>query len=259
MTLRQKLINEPRIIYRFIRAFGSLQGLRLYQKFKLRKVGDLVVPGIKHPFGLRNDKSDYKVFHQIFLSGNDDYLNKVDNVQVIVDGGANIGLNAIKFKNRFPQARIICVEPDTDNFETLKKNVAPYENMVIENCALWSKDTMLSISDKFGMGKWAMTVEEDNLNGNVKGQSVRTLMDRNNIHQIDIVKLDIETSEKNLFSSNYSDWLPYTRVIIIELHDHMLPGCAKAFFEAINSTFKNYDYSHAGEYTVIVNKDISVK
>lgn len=259
MTFRQKLVNEPRILYKFLKAFGNWQGLMLYQKIKRKDVEHLVVPGIRHPFRLRNDKSDYKVFHQIFLGGNDDYLNIIDNVHVIVDGGANIGLNAIKFKNRFPQARIICIEPDTENFETLKKNIAPYENMVIENCALWSKDTLLSISDKFGMGKWAMTVEEDNLNGNVKGQSIRTLMDRNNIQQIDILKLDIETSEKNLFSSNYSDWLLHTRVIIIELHDHMLPGCAKAFFEAINATFKNYDYSHAGEYTVIVNKDILAK
>ena len=106
------------------------------------------------------------------------------------------------------------------------------------------------------MGKWAMTVEEDAENGTVKGESIQTLMKRNNIDHIDILKLDIETSEKNLFAENYQSWLPKTHLIIIELHDRMLPGCSKVFFEAINETFSKYEYSHSGEYTVIKNKDV---
>ncbi|MCQ4062169.1 FkbM family methyltransferase, partial [Klebsiella pneumoniae] len=73
---------------------------------------------------------------------------------------------------------------------------------------------------------------------------------------VDILKLDIETSEKAVFSAGFEVWLPKVKMIIIELHDWMEPDCAKPFFEAVNKCFKSYTYSMKGENTVIVNNDI---
>ena len=75
--------------------------------------------------------------------------------------------------------------------------------------------------------------------------------------QIDILKIDIETSEKQLFSENYSEWLPKVKVIIIELHDRMDAGCAKSFFTAINNCYTNYTYSTLGENVIITNLDLA--
>ena len=101
-----------------------------------------------------------------------------------------------------------------------------------------------------------MVVEESVHEGNVKAISIPTLLKNYNIDYIDILKLDIETSEIQLFSEGYEEWLPKVKIIIIELHDWRVNGCSKAFFEAINKCFVSYTYSISGENTVIINTSI---
>ena len=48
----------------------------------------------------------------------------------------------------------------------------------------------------------------------------------------DILKIDVEGAEKEIFSKNYESWLGKVNVIMIELHDHIRGGCAKTFYSA---------------------------
>ncbi|MEO6131031.1 MAG: FkbM family methyltransferase, partial [Saprospiraceae bacterium] len=226
-SYKHKIFNEPKVFYKFLRAFGVRSGLELYLQFKLRRVQHLNLPGIVHAINLRKSSSDLNVFYQIFLDSNEDFLASISEPKVIIDGGANIGLNTIKLKSKFPKAKIICVEPDGDNFKCLEKNTMNYDNIYLENCGLWNKDIDLKISDKFGMGKWSMVVEEVPDHGNVRGITIQSLMNKYKLERIDLLKLDIETSEKQLFSENYSSWLPLVGTIVIELHDHLTEGCSK--------------------------------
>jgi hypothetical protein len=52
--------------------------------------------------------------------------------------------------------------------------------------------------------------------------------------QIDLLKLDVEGAERELFSQN-PDWLNNVSAIFIELHDPFVPGCAQAFYSALTS------------------------
>jgi len=253
MTLRLKFRRELTVIARFFYAFGLWHGTRLYVKFKQKSAQRFCVPGIQFPFFLRREKTDRKVFFELFVDLDMGFLEQLHSPEVIIDGGANIGLNAIICRNRFPDAKIICVEPDDQNIEMLKKNIAPYEGISIEPGGLWNKDIDLSVSDKYGLGKSGLIVEEVNENGNVKGMTITSIMEKYGLTSVDLLKLDIETSERYLFADHYQDWLPHMKVILIELHDRMEEGCAKTFFEAINSTFKSYQLSQYGEYTLIVN------
>ena len=45
-------------------------------------------------------------------------------VPLIIDGGANVGLSLRGFARDFPQAHVIAVEPDDDNFRVLAANAA---------------------------------------------------------------------------------------------------------------------------------------
>ena len=101
-----------------------------------------------------------------------------------------------------------------------------------------------------------MVVEEDLENGTINAKSLDSIIAKHNIDIIDILKIDIETSEKQLFTNNFEKWLPKTKVIIIELHDRMEAGCAKAFFNAINKCYTNYTYSTLGENVIITNLDL---
>ena len=61
-----------------------------------------------------------------------------------------------------------------------------------------------------------------------------------------IVKIDIEGGEAPLFETG-ADWLDRTPLVIIELHDWMLPGSAssRSFLRAVAS--RNRDFVHLGE------------
>jgi FkbM family methyltransferase len=171
-----------------------------------------------------------------------------------VDGGANIGLFTILMKNQYPDAKIICIEPDSENFDILQKNVSLYSNVYCEKCGLWNKDTKLKVYDKYNLGKWGLVVEEDLDNGNLPAISIESLLKKHNIEQVDILKLDIEGSEKEIFSDNFEIWLQKVKIIVVELHDRMKAGCAKAFFEAINKNFTNYTLSISSGGNIIIAK-----
>lgn len=73
----------------------------------------------------------------------------------------------------------------------------------------------------------------------VSAISILDIMDFYKIEYIDILKIDIEGSEMELFENNYEGWLSKTKVLIIELHDSKRNGASKSFFKAIS----NYNFT----------------
>ncbi|MDJ1168124.1 FkbM family methyltransferase [Roseofilum sp. BLCC_M154] len=58
---------------------------------------------------------------------NDTYgLRRFQNLENIVDIGANIGIFSIHAATLFPQAKILAYEPCSETFDNLKKNVNPF-------------------------------------------------------------------------------------------------------------------------------------
>jgi hypothetical protein len=53
------------------------------------------------------------------------------------------------------------------------------------------------------------------------------------VDRIDLLKLDIEGSEKEVLSDSDS-WIRHVSAISMELHDRFIPGCSRAFFNAIS-------------------------
>ena len=243
-------------IVRFISKFGFWSGIKLYFKFITGKVEHVKLPHLRHSFSLRKNTSDIPTFYKVFFYNEYD-LSFVKKPKVIIDGGSNVGLFAIKMKNEFPDSKIICIEPDVENFRLAKKNLSSYNNVFVENCGLWNKDAKLKVYDKFNLGKWGMVVEEVSNDCDVEAVCLKSLLKKYSIDYIDVLKLDIETSEKILFSKNYEEWLPKVKTIIIELHDWVEEGCSKPFFEAINKSFNKYSYFIKGENTIIANNDLT--
>ena len=57
-----------------------------------------------------------------------------------------------------------------------------------------------------------------------------TLMAEAKIDTIDLLKMDIEGAELEAFEN--CDWMAGVQVIVIELHDHIKPGCRAAVSSA---------------------------
>jgi FkbM family methyltransferase len=201
------------------------------------------------PIYLRKNKSDVYIFKQVFLDQQYrlfDFPLKTANR--IIDAGANIGLAAIYFTDQFPTAEIICIEPELNNFLQLQKNTASYKNIFLENAAVWSKEMSVVITNKSSSLSAGFMVGEtkDLSNENaIPAITVYSLMKKYNWNDIDIVKLDVEGAEKEIFANDQAfEWLSKTKLLIIELHDNSIANCSKYFFKALESFEYEAFYHH---------------
>ena len=186
------------------------------------------VPGIEHPITLRLGTSDHRVFRDIFQRH--EYLfNPPAPPETIVDAGANIGLASIYFANRWPDAKIIAVEPDPENFEILRKNIKPYQNITAVFAAIWNKAEWLNLVDP-GEGSWAMQTKTGS-DGRVFGLTIPGIMRTRLLPRIDLLKMDIEGAEKEVFE-HHEEWIDRIGSIAIETHDRFKPGSHAAVMKA---------------------------
>jgi len=226
-------------IFRNLETFGK-EGYKLW-KGKLSEKDEVIgynLKGIKHTLFLRSNTSDHSVFGQIFIDKQYEY--PIDFIpETIIDCGANIGLTSVYYANRYPQARIIAVEPESSNFDLLKMNTKDYPNITCLKKGIWDKETNLEIIDN-GEGKWAFVTKEvvSQNENTISAVSINDIIKQFSFNRIDIVKIDIEGSEKQVFSKNYEPWLSQTKLVIVELHDKMQHGTSHAFFDAM----QHYDY-----------------
>ncbi len=225
----------------------------------LRITNKIYLPRLSYPMYIRHKSSDLLTFHQIFTFK--EYEMNLGFVpKIIIDAGANIGLAAVYFTEKYPFAKIIAIEPESSNFEMLKKNSENYKNVLLHKRALCNQSNLvLNVIDK-GYGNWGFITEiEGSLNSKnvvdtVKTITIDEIVKENNLEFIDLLKIDIEGGEKELFESNFENWLPKTRCIAIELHDGMKMGSSKSFFTAISKY--NFSYHKKGENLLFINRDI---
>lgn len=219
---------------RYSAEFG-FGGLLFAMKINSGKSGVIggKLKGYKYPVFLRNNSSDVHVFTQVIYRKEYELKYRV-NPTVIVDCGANIGFSTIFFKNKFPEATVIAVEPESGNFKILKKNTEKYSNIHCLKRGIWNRSTNLKIVDH-NRGNWGFTVEETETpdETTIPAISIDQIMKDYQLDHIDILKIDIEGSEKKLFESNVDTWLPFVKVLVIELHDPTVKDCAKTFYRAL--------------------------
>ncbi len=192
------------------------------------------VPGLAHPIYLRIGTTDTCVFRQILNERHYDFpLSALP--KVIIDAGANIGISAVFFAHKYPAAKIIALEPEDSNFTLLKKNVSPYPQITPLKVALWKEQKAICLVDPGEGHHGFRTVErtngESSQNGYVPATALDILMKEMQIEFIDVLKIDIEGAEKEVFDHS-QNWIDRVGVLMVELHDHITPGCTKAFEKA---------------------------
>ena len=242
----------------YIKKYGFFQGIKLHKKFQKGDTSTLKLNSLKYLLHMKPNSIDNCSFQEIFFDDEYDfeYPNFGKKEIVIIDAGANIGFAAAFFKNKFPNSKIISLEPENENFGWLQKNTEKYKDISILQGGLWDKDSNLMVTLEEGRSTRAFMVEEvEEKNKNTtRGYSVKTIMNKFNIERIDIFKIDIEGSEKELFENNYEYWLPKTKCIIVETHDRMKSGCKDAILNTLNKY--NFDSFESGENVVFINKNI---
>jgi FkbM family methyltransferase len=183
-------------------------------------------------FTVRLGTSDLRVLEQVFAR--QEYsLPKYVKPRTIIDAGANIGCATIFFANRYPDAKIIAVEPESSNFQVLQSNCADLPNVTPVLGAIWSHPATLTLENPH-CGKWAFSMKERVDDGEpVRGVTIPQLMDEFSLDRIDVLKMDIEGGEKEVFSAPDLSWLDSVGTLVIELHDFVRTGCARAVYSAL--------------------------
>jgi len=223
-------------------------------------------------FFFRAKTSDERVIHEAFRNQQyelgrltrsselKDLLARQKNTgksPLVIDAGANIGASAIVFASMVPDAKVVAIEPHGENFELLARNVSglPIEPM---RAALSSAQGHARIVDP-GEGHWGYRTE--NMNGSV---AISAAIPRVTIGEIYerysatafpfIVKVDIEGGEADLFAAN-TQWVASTPLLIVELHDWMLPrsGNSRMFLQCVSQLDRDFVYIGEDIYSIANN------
>lgn len=212
---------------------------------------EISLKGIPHPVTVSNLLVDMYTLLQVFY-GKEYDIRLEEEPEYIIDCGANIGLASVWFANKFPNTRIIAVEPDAGNFSYLKKNTRHYENVKCLQKAIWSKPVLMEVTDP-GRGNWGYQTKEVAVSDHgVEGITIDQIMEEYEIPEIDFLKIDIEGAEKELFLHHYENWITRVKVIAVELHDFFDPSISPAFFNTISKY--HFQVSQLGENTICRRK-----
>lgn len=90
----------------------------------------------------------------------------------------------------------------------------------------------MGLSNPYGTS-WAFRVDAGNKAGNVRAVTLPTLLKEFDIPKVDILKMDVEGAEKEIFENNASDWLRRVGLLCIELHDRIRPGASRAVYSKV--------------------------
>ena len=268
MNLYKLLAKTPN----YVRRFGAIDGLRLLYEIEgvkhLPSKSELVkkysVPGFDAPIYLRECLGDHAIFWQCLVMNqydfskfpqaqrlNEKYAETIASNQtpLIIDCGGNIGLSALWFASQYPKAQIFVVEPDHGNFEILKLNVAHLGDRVkLLKGGVWSTAGYLKIiNHESGTSAYRvqLTRQSDSPDA-LRCYTINEICTLANNSNPLIVKIDIEGSQKDLFSGG-TDWVDRTDLISLELDDWLLPwqGTSRSFFKCLGQY--PFDYLLNGE------------
>jgi FkbM family methyltransferase len=138
------------------------------------------------------------------------------DAKLVIDAGANVGTATVWFRLRFPQARIVAVEPDPGALERLRRNVGDDPGVEIVQAALSDHDGTV----RFARGPWTNIghVVDGDGPGTVAidALSLETLRERVAPGvPVDVLKIDTEGSEWTILTRA----LDGVATVAMEIHE----------------------------------------
>ena len=227
-----------------IQKVGLSDYRRLRSSYPDRCTGDIselsfTFPNLLHPITLRRGTTDSVEVVQTVVRELYGHFQPSRPVRFIIDAGSFIGDTAAYYLSKYPEAHVVSVEPDPENFRLAWDNLRPYgERVSLVQAGVWYRNANLrvrNLDDKSGI-----SVEETDTGSDeytCEGVSPFSLLERFGGETIDILKCDIEGAEEMLFAVDSDAWLSRTRSIFIEIHH-------QAALDAVLKATQRYSFSH---------------
>jgi FkbM family methyltransferase len=223
---------EREYVWWATKRFGRAFAVRSWLVSRLRSNGlvRVPVPGRKRRVWLRPGTVDQAVYDDVFLNGECRPPDGLNSADFVIDAGAHIGLSSVFFAMAFPRARIAAVEPDAENLRILRLNTVDLPQVTVHEGGLWGRTGSLRIANP-AAGSWAFQLEEG---GQLRAWTVDELCVHHGITRIDLLKLDVEGAEVEVFGTA-EGWIDRVDGLIVELHDRLRSGCSQALIAAIGA------------------------
>jgi FkbM family methyltransferase len=248
----KRVLTRPRAVGRAMQKLGFMATLKL---IRLRfgspsQMYQLKVPQWTAPVYVRGGKSsDTTVLYEILVTDEYGMLAGIDEPRTIIDGGANIGLAAVYFLQRYPSASVISVEPFREAFEVCRKNLASYgARATAVQSAIWAHEGRVGLDPQGEDWINRVCAPAEGQSGTAEAVTMASLVKAAG-GSVDLLKLDVEGSEKEIFGPGAREWLPFVRNIVIELHGQ---DCMDRVFEALAP----YDYESSNRDMVYLFRNL---
>jgi FkbM family methyltransferase len=202
---------------------------------------------------------DYGVMSHFYKEG---YLIEdcvTDRVRTILDVGANIGDETARFLVHHPNAHIVAIEAAPRNFSILEKTFEKTPNVEVANCAIWHVKTNLKIIPGRTMESFTVVETSEQGEETIPAITIQDLIERMGWNSIDILKLDIEGSEYELFTRGNREWTKKVKVFIFEVPDSDRLGSTQEIYRTLSETGLKYNTFVCGENIVLIRADVSWK
>lgn len=178
------------------------------------RVGKYFIGGIPYPNLLFQ-------FTEIFIK--QEYATNVVDAKIIIDAGANIGMATIFFAYYYPDAKITSIEPDTDTFAILKKNIEMNnlcERVHLVNAALGENNNeFVKLYHNGQLGRTTMSVLPERAKFKQHTEVLMQTLSSYVTEKINILKIDIEGAEHEVIDEMAkSDKLKHVQFIVMEYH-----------------------------------------
>lgn len=146
---------------------------------------------------------------------------EIDDGDIVVDLGANVGVFSLYSALMDPHGKILAVEPEVRNFQFLLENVEvnKFSNVTCERLAISNSSGKMSLYlDKPGSNSLIQKSSAQRVQV-CESICIEKLLEKNSISEVDFLKIDIEGSEYAVFED--VGWLSRVKKIAMEVH---LPG-----------------------------------
>ena len=198
-----------------------------------------------------NEDYDIKKFirHEEIYEFYSNCIKVNKKIPLIIDCGGNIGLATKYFSKTFSKSKIICIEPNENNIEQAKKNNKNNFNIDFLKAAVGSVNGEGKIDDySMPNSMFQVTIEKK---GDFPIICINSILKKYQQFVPFIIKIDIEGFESELFSKN-TEWIDMFPLVIIELHDWMLPKTANSnnFLKEISKLDRDFLYFNENIFSI---------
>lgn len=213
---------------------------RKIEKLKRKKrkgmlTQEINLKNLNYPILVRPGTKDLSTIVNNVVREEYGHFTPVQDPQWMIDAGAYIGDTSAYFLSKYPNLRVIAIEPNPKSFKMARDNLRPYgKRVTLMKKGLFSNEKNQYFSgDNTGASISTSGIE-------IECTTIPFLLRHYDIARLDILKIDIEGAEESIFSAKPESWLNLVGLMIIEIHGSKIESLISSVLKRNGFMMKRY-------------------